>query len=178
MKLAATPDVLRIADCRQSAVASLLERYGLHLRVCADGQAIPGSYWGPPEAGLVGNEVFARPDTPMHSVLHEACHYLCMTPARRRQLHTDAGGDYEEENCVCYLQLVLAEQLGELGRDRMARDMDSWGYTFRLGSARAWFENDAHTARLQLISWGLLAQDGQPTWRLRGAGSTVNVCPA
>jgi len=27
--------------------------------------------------------------------------------------------------------------------------MDAWGYSFRLGSARAWFENDAEDA----IGW-------------------------
>ena len=26
-------------------------------------------------------------------------------------------------------------------------DMDAWGYTFRLGSAHAWFEHDAEDAR-------------------------------
>lgn len=171
-------DVLRFGDCDASAVARLLERYGLRLRVCDDGQTIPGSYWGAPEAGLVGRMVFARGDTPVHSVLHEACHYLCMTPDRRRRLHTDAGGDYDEENCVCYLQLVLADHLPQTGRVRMALDMDRWGYSFRLGSARAWFENDARDARDRLISWGLLNPEGMPTWQLRGAASTRDACPA
>ena len=30
--------------------------------------------------------------------------------------------------------------------------MDAWGYTFRLGSARAWFENDADDAFAHLAS--------------------------
>jgi hypothetical protein len=41
-------------------------------------------------------------------------------------------------------------------------DMDAWGYTFRLGSARAWFEHDAENARTWLIERGLLNQGGEP----------------
>jgi hypothetical protein len=36
------------------------------------------------------------------------------------------------------------------------QDMDAWGYTFRLGSARAWFEEDAEDARTWLQQRGLL----------------------
>ena len=32
-------------------------------------------------------------------------------------------------------------------RARMWRDMDDWGYSFRLGSAQQWFEQDADDAR-------------------------------
>jgi hypothetical protein len=35
-------------------------------------------------------------------------------------------------------------------------DMDAWGYTFRLGSTRAWFENDAAEARTFLALRGLI----------------------
>jgi len=35
-------------------------------------------------------------------------------------------------------------------------DMDAWGYTFRLGSTRAWFERDAEDARAWLAARGLL----------------------
>jgi hypothetical protein len=34
--------------------------------------------------------------------------------------------------------------------------MDAWGYSFRLGSARAWFEQDAEDARAFLEARGLL----------------------
>jgi len=39
---------------------------------------------------------------------------------------------------------------------RVMADMDAWGYTFRLGSARAWFEHDAEDARAWLVARGLL----------------------
>jgi hypothetical protein len=42
---------------------------------------------------------------------------------------------------------VLADQLPGVGRDRLMADMDAWGYSFRLGSTRAWFEHDAGDAR-------------------------------
>jgi hypothetical protein len=41
--------------------------------------------------------------------------------------------------------------------------MDEWGYTFRLGSAAAWFENDAQDARLWLEQQGLIDAAGMPT---------------
>jgi hypothetical protein len=48
--------------------------------------------------------------------------------------------------------------------------MDAWGYSFRLGSARRWFEEDADDARAWLERHGLADDAGAPTWRLRGAG--------
>ena len=118
--------------------------------------AIPGSYWGEPEAGLIGNTLYAREDTPVHSVLHESCHYLCMDPGRRRTLHTDAGGDTLEECAVCYLSITLSDRIPGFSRERMLADMDEWGYSFRLGSARAWLESDAEEARSWLSRAGLL----------------------
>ena len=90
-----------------------------------------------------------------------------MDPARRSGLHTDAGGGYDEENAVCYLQILLADEIPDFGRRRMMRDMDAWGYTFRLGSARAWFENDAEDARDWLRRNDLVDEEGLPTFRLR-----------
>jgi len=45
--------------------------------------------------------------------------------------------------------------------------MDSWGYTFRLGSAKAWFENDAEDAKQWLINHNIIDQQQQPTWGFR-----------
>ena len=80
-----------------------------------------------------------------------------MDDTRKETLHTDAGGDFEEENAVNYLEILLGTALGEVGFERITADMDTWGYTFRLGSARAWFEQDAEDARAWLESRGLLA---------------------
>lgn len=134
---------------------SLLGGYGLRLHLIDDGAEIPGSYWGAPEAGLVGTTVYVRVDTPLHSALHEAAHVICMDDSRRACLHTDAGGDDAEENAVCYLQIALAERLGVCATD-ICSDMDAWGYTFRLGSAYAWFAHDAEDARMWLVKRGLL----------------------
>jgi hypothetical protein len=161
------PPVLRLADTDAAVVAGLLSRFGLSLVRCADRQTIPGSYWGDDEAGLKGDRLYARADTPLHSILHEACHYICVSAERRRQLDTNAGSDEAEENAVCYLQVVLAEQLAGMGRARMFADMDAWGYSFRLGSSRDWFESDAEDAQAWLIEQQLLDDDAQPLWRLR-----------
>jgi hypothetical protein len=147
-------------------LAALLARYSLTLVWVADDSAIPGSYWGESEAGLVGQDIHARRDTPVHSVLHEACHVLCMDATRRATLHTDAGGDFAEEDAVCFLQITLAAQLG-LSMETICKDMDAWGYTFRLGSAQAWFTQDAEDARAWLVQHGVLTDAGVPTWQLR-----------
>ena len=133
-----------------------------------DQTPIPGSYWGDSEAGLINHDLYVRADTPVHSALHEACHYICMDSTRRLTLHTDAGGDYEEENGVCYLQILLADFLPNVGRQRLWQDMDRWGYSFRLGSAQKWFEQDAQTARQWLKDQALIDDADQPTWRVRG----------
>lgn len=146
----------------------LLARYGLTLALVADDTPIPGSYWGESEAGLIGQVIYARADTPVHSVLHEACHVLCMDATRRAALHTDAGGDYAEEDAVCFLQITLAGHIG-LTTAAICADMDAWGYTFRLGSAHAWFTQDADDARAWLVQHGLLLESGAPTWQLRAA---------
>jgi hypothetical protein len=159
--------VRTISDTDDGALVALLAGFGLRLLPLAEGVAIPGSHWGETEAGLVGDALYARPDTPLHSVLHEACHYICMAADRRRGLHTDAGGDDAEENAVCYLQILLADRVPGFGRARMLADMDAWGYSFRLGSARRWFEEDAADARAWLLTQGLITVGGQPTWRLR-----------
>jgi hypothetical protein len=166
--LAALP-VARLAGIDRLRLALMLERYGLALRLVAPHDAIPGSYWGESEAGLESSTLYARLDTPVHSVLHESAHYACMAPERRAGLLRDAGGDDAEENAVCYLQILLADRLREVGRDRLMQDMDAWGYSFRLGSTRAWFEQDAADARAWLLRERLIDDAGQPTWRLRGA---------
>lgn len=159
--------VLLCGDPAAAGLQPLLARYGLTWADVAPGRPIPGSFWGDSEAGLMGDCLHVRPDTPVHSVLHEAGHYVCMDAGRRSALDTNAGGDYAEENAVCYLQILLAGELKGVGRGRMMADMDSWGYTFRLGSARAWFEQDAEDARRWLQERGLIDQNDRPTWRLR-----------
>jgi len=152
----ANADVLRWRDANRRAVRRLLAGRGLEIVDAASDRPIPGSFWGDDEAGLIGNRLYARPDTPLHSILHEGCHYLCMDDARRAGVHTDAGGDYEEENAVCYLQILLAARIEGYSASACMRDMDTWGYTFRLGSARAWFEHDADDARAWLLERGLV----------------------
>lgn len=160
-------DVINCDDFLYSQLKQLLNSYGLNIiRIQAD-EAIPGSFFGEREAGLVGNKLYVRFDTPVHSVLHEAGHFICMDPARRQHLHTDAEGDYDEENGVCFLQILLAGFVKNVGRARMLRDMDRWGYTFRLGSAKAWFEQDADDARDWLIHYDIISPNLAPTWQLR-----------
>jgi hypothetical protein len=154
--------VLRLCDLDGSAIESLLAHYGLSLVRVPDGAAIPGSYWGDEEAGIIGLTVYARSDTPVHSLLHEAGHLIVLPPERRAETHTDATDSIAEEDAVCYLQIVLGGTLPGVGRERVMADMDAWGYTFRLGSARAWFEQDAENARDWLIEHGLLTSSGEP----------------
>ncbi len=139
-------DVLTLAEIAFEDAAALLAGYGLQLVRVADGEPIPGSYWGETEAGIIGSTVYARADTPIHSLLHEAGHLIVLPPERREQVHTDATDSIAEEDAVCVLQGALGDALPGVGRDRVYADMDRWGYTFRLGSARAYAEHDADQA--------------------------------
>ena len=154
--------VLRVAEIDVSNLEALLHAFGLALHFVAMDEDIPGSYWGDCEAGLIQNRLYLRPDTPVHSALHEACHFICMDDARKLALHTDAGGDFEEENAVCYLQILWGAALPGIGSARVMADMDAWGYTFRLGSARAWFDGEAESARAWLQARGIVDADGLP----------------
>jgi hypothetical protein len=153
---AAAATVLRVRDLDFGAMAALLARFGLALHRVPDGVPIPGSFWGDPEAGVIAHNVYVRGDTPVHSLLHEACHLIVLTPERRALVHTDATDSDIEEDATCYLQVVLADQLPGLGRARLMADMDAWGYSFRMGSTEAWVAHDAEDAR------GWLAQHGLP----------------
>jgi hypothetical protein len=160
-------DVLRVGDEAHESIGTLVRKYGVTLRHLADPENVPGSYWGESEAGLQGNDLYVRADTPLHSLLHELSHYICMSPDRRAGLDRDAGGDDAEECAVCYLQILLADELPVLGRERMLRDMDSWGYTFRLGSAGAWFGEDAADACIWLRRNDVIDEHQRPTFRVK-----------
>ena len=75
--------MLTLSQIDEATVAALLAAYGLTLARVTDGAAIPGSYWGEPEAGIIGDTVHARGDTPVHSLLHEAAHLVVLPPERR-----------------------------------------------------------------------------------------------
>jgi hypothetical protein len=159
--------MLLISDLNLDAVAVLLAKFSLSIELVRDDKAIHGSYWGEPEAGVIGDRVYVRSDTPVHSLLHETCHVVCMTPERRQMLKGDAGGDDIEECAVCYLQVVLADEIPGAGRERLMRDMDDWGYSFRLGSTKRWFDEDAEDAEVWLRTKGLLRADKRPAYQLR-----------
>ena len=152
----AEPQVTRLGDIRFDDAHTLLAAHDLRLHRVADGAPIPGSYWGEPEAGIIGSDVYVRDDTPVHSMLHEACHLIVLPPERRALVHTDATDSVPEEDATCYLQIVLAGQLPGVGSARLMADMDSWGYTYRLGSTQAWFEQDAEDAKRWLLERELL----------------------
>jgi len=159
--------MLTVADLPAQALQDLLTTYSMSVKTVPNNEPIPGSFWGDSEAGIIRNTLYVRPETPVHSALHEACHYICLDSARRDALDTDAGGDYDEENAVCYLQILLAAKLSGCTADILMNNMDSWGYTFRLGSARAWFNEDAEDAQQWLLREKLIDQDDVPTGRLR-----------
>lgn len=150
------PKVARLGDIAAAVAARLLSRYGLRLQLVPAGETIPATYWGEPEAGVRGNDLYARADTPLHSILHTLAHVVCMDDARRSVLDRDCGADDAEEEAVCYLQALLADELAGYCRAGLFQDMDAWGYHFRLGSTRAWFEQDAAAAQAWLERHGLI----------------------
>ncbi len=162
-------NVLNCTAERQHQLQDLLKPFGIVIKPVSLNEPIPGSFFGDREAGLLGNQLLLRADTPVHSALHEAGHYICMDEERRQTLDTNAEGDYDEENGVCYLQILLSNYLPDVGQHRMMQDMDSWGYSFRLGSAKAWFENDAEDAQQWLRRHNIIDEHNQLTWQLRAS---------
>jgi len=159
--------ILTCADINLKNLQDLLTKYNLEIVTVNDSKEIPGSWFGDSEAGIIKNQLYIRMDTPVHSALHESCHYICMDETRRKNLHTDAGGDYDEENGVCYLQILLADFIADFGRKRMFEDMDEWGYTFRLGSSKAWFDNDADDALQWLEKNKIIDKNQTPSFLTR-----------
>lgn len=150
-------DVLRVRDLPQRYLLELLARLGLKLSLVPTGAAIPASYWGESEAGIDGQLLWARADTPLHSLLHEASHWVCATRFDRDIRNGDAGADDAEECAACYLQVLLADALpSPMSRARLFSDMDAWGYSFREGGAARWFAGDGEEARQWLVTHGFI----------------------
>jgi hypothetical protein len=158
-----TIGVLRFRDINSREIENLLAKYDLQLSLIAEDSDIPGSFWGDEEAGLIGEQLFIRSDTPIHSILHEASHFICMDTIRRQLLDTNAGSNTDEENAVCYLQILLSDDLSLVGRQLMMQDMDRWQYSFRLGTASAWFSHDADDTRQWLIDHNIIDSSLKPT---------------
>jgi len=149
------------------SVQTLLNHYGIQLCLINPDEDIPHSFWGAPEAGRMNDCLYIRGDTPIHSILHEACHYICMPTAQRALTLVDAKGSTREENATCFLQIVISDHLEGYGREILMQDMDDWGYSFRLGSAKAWFSQDAEDAQQWLMQENIINSDAHPTWNLR-----------
>ena len=155
-----------LADRRvKVSVLRLARAFGLRLFEIPPTRPIPHSYWGAPEAGVLRRRIYYRVDTPLHSMLHEMAHVVCMGAERRAVLDRDAGGDDLEEAAVCYLQILLADGIDGVDRDSLCRDMDAWGYSFREGSTRRWFDRDAEDAQRWLVAAGQLDSAGRPLLR-------------
>ena len=80
---AVSDDPTNVVNCdqqRHQELAKLLQPYGLIIKAVSMDTPIPGSFFGEREAGLISNTLYLRYDTPLHSALHEACHYICMCP--------------------------------------------------------------------------------------------------
>ncbi|MEO6171550.1 MAG: hypothetical protein ABIP02_00385, partial [Arenimonas sp.] len=88
-------------------------------------------------------------------------HLIVLSEEKRRLVHTDATDSVAEEDAVCILQALLGDELAGVGRECIWADMDTWGYTFRLGSAKAHFEKDADDAFAFLIARGLMNVEQQ-----------------
>jgi len=158
--------MLLVQDCNIRALQKLTAQFQLKLETTHPDKEIPGSFWGENEAGLIGHTLYVNNNTPIHSLLHETCHFICMDNKRRNNLDTNAGGDYDEENAVCYLQILLSDLIQEMGHDCMFKDMDDWGYTFRLGSAKKWFNNDADDAQSWLYKNNLIDSNKRYLFKL------------
>ena len=92
--------VLQYAGINPAELAGLLGLFQLEICIAGETEEIPGSYWGAEEAGLIKSRLYVRTDTPVHSIMHEACHYICSDTERRDVLDTNACADDAGENEV------------------------------------------------------------------------------
>ena len=157
----------RLKNIQFEAVRPLFDQYRLQLHQVGKNDDIPYSFWGSPEAGRYQSKIYAREDTPIHSLLHEASHFICMPPALRNSQSIDAGGSALEENACCYLQLLLSDYIPGFNRNIHLQDMNDWGYNFRLGSSARWFYADSDDARDWLLKHNIISPHNLPTWQLR-----------
>jgi hypothetical protein len=156
-----------IGDFENKELHNLINKYHLELQILADDEPIPASFWGEPEAGLIGKTIFVKKATPLHSMFHELSHLICMTEGRRLSVNKDAKSDDEEESAVCYLQILLGDLLTGVSSNLLMKDMDDWGYSFRLGSTQAWFQDDSCDSKKWLQKENILNEKGNITWSLR-----------
>ncbi|MBT7276275.1 MAG: hypothetical protein P8O19_04195 [Woeseiaceae bacterium] len=156
-----------INNCEEKELRHLVSKFDLKLKIIIKSQKIPGSYWGDPEAGLIGKTIFVKNNTPLHSFLHEFSHLICMSEELRLKVIRDAKSDDAEESAVCYLQILLADFLQGIERSVLMQDMDDWGYSFRLGSTEIWFQNDASDSIEWLKREKILDKKGNISWLLR-----------
>jgi hypothetical protein len=114
-------------------------------------------------------------------MLHEACHLIVLPPSGAPG-GTDATDSVAEEDATCYLQIVLADALPG-GPPAADGRHGCLGYTFRLGSTRAWFEHDAEDAK----AWLRRGRSAQPIearprtsrrWRMGRPGNARPCAPA
>lgn len=152
-------------NLNSDSIKDLLSHCGIQINCSKPGVKIPHSFWGTPEAGRKNNRLYIRGDTPIHSILHEACHYVCMPTTQRTLEQIDAKGTAIEENATCYLQILLADHIQGYSRSQLMQDMDDWGYSFRLGSANAWFNQDADEVCQWLKKHQVINTNGEITWK-------------
>ena len=150
-----------------SSLVAVLNLYGVEINEVEEHLTIPHSFWGAPEAGRRNNTLYVRFDTPIHSILHETCHFVCMPKNQRYLDEIDAAGSTIEESACCYLQLLISDHIEGFTREEHMKNMDEWGYSFRLGSAATWFYRDADDARKWLLEQMIIDQHDQITWKLR-----------
>lgn len=156
-----------LKNIQPPALRPLFDRYQLTLEEVDRDSDIPYSFWGAPEAGRFQSTLYARQDTPIHSLLHEACHFICMPPDQRTSDSYDAEGSAIEENACCLLQILLSDYIRGFNQAIHMHDMNTWGYNFRLGSTARWFYADSDDANDWLIKQNIIDHRRKPTWQLR-----------
>ncbi len=131
-------DVLRLASIDLDDARALLARYGLALECVADGAAIPGSYWGEPEAGADRHDgVRAR----RHAGAFAAARSRAPDRAAARKARDDPHRRHPirsaEEDATCYCRSLLGDALPGVGRERMLRPTWTPGATRSASVPRA-----------------------------------------
>jgi len=140
-----------------------LDRYGLSLHLVAPDEVIPARI-GASARRADGIQIFARLDTAGAFGAARGRPFYLHDAGTARRLGYRCRRRSCGRECVCYLQIILAQSLPNVGRERMCRDMDEWAIRSGWEAPRSGSIQDAEDARDWLMRHGVLDSQSRPTY--------------
>lgn len=150
--------VLCLVELGEVLVVVLFVCFDLWFECVVDGELIFGSFWGDEEVGIIGIIVYVCGDMLVYLLLYEVCYLIVLLLECCVVVYIDVIDLIEEEDVICYLQIVLVDVFLGVGCDWLMVDMDVWGYLFWFGLICVWFEQDVENVCQFLFDWQFLVE--------------------